>query len=82
MACIIFISCSNIATKTAEAIPDQTAQTFCAENTKGVTDISPALKLVSADGSTLNLADLKGKKVFINLWSTWFPPCKVKTPYI
>ena len=82
MAGIIFISCSNTADKTAEAIPDQTAQAVGAENTIAVTDILPALKLTAADGSKLNLADLKGKKVFINLWATWCPPCKAEIPSI
>lgn len=82
MSGIIFISCSNTADKTDEAIPDQTAQAVGVENTPTVADQLPAFKLMAADGSRLNLADLKGKKVFINLWATWCPPCKAEIPSI
>jgi thiol-disulfide isomerase/thioredoxin len=34
------------------------------------------------DGSNVNLADLKGKKVFVNLWATWCPPCRAEIPSI
>lgn len=82
MASIIFISCSNTANKSAEETSEQIAQPVVNGNAKSVTDILPALKLRAADGSTINLANLKGKKVFINLWATWCPPCKAELPSI
>jgi len=42
----------------------------------------PSFKLQSADGNIINLADLKGKKVFVNLWATWCPPCRAEIPSI
>ena len=42
----------------------------------------PSFKLVAADGSIINVADLKSKKVFIILWATWCPPCTAEIPSI
>ena len=30
----------------------------------------------------MSLSDLKGKKVFLNFWATWCPPCKAEMPEI
>lgn len=51
-------------------------------NTATFKTVLPAFKVRTADGSTINLADLKGKKVFVNLWATWCPPCKAEIPSI
>ena len=34
------------------------------------------------DGTELDVADLKGQVVFLNLWATWCPPCRVEMPSI
>ncbi|MBZ9608750.1 TlpA family protein disulfide reductase [Clostridium estertheticum] len=39
-------------------------------------------KLKDLDGNELSLSDLKGKKVFLNFWATWCPPCKAEMPEI
>lgn len=39
-------------------------------------------KLKDLHGNELSLSDLKGKKVFINFWATWCPPCKAEMPEI
>jgi len=39
-------------------------------------------KLKDLDGKELSLSDLKGKKVFLNFWATWCPPCKNEMPEI
>lgn len=39
-------------------------------------------KLKDLNGKDLSLSDLKGKKVFVNFWATWCPPCKAEMPEI
>jgi len=39
-------------------------------------------KLKDLDGKELSLSDLKGKKVFLNFWATWCPPCIEEMPEI
>ncbi|WP_026889840.1 TlpA family protein disulfide reductase [Clostridium beijerinckii] len=38
--------------------------------------------LKDLNGNELSLSDLKGKKVFLNFWATWCPPCKAEMPEI
>lgn len=45
-----------------------------------VGQIAPEIKLETLSGETVRLSDLKGKKVFINFWATWCPPCKKEMP--
>ncbi len=39
-------------------------------------------KLHGLDGTELDVADLKGEVVFLNLWATWCPPCRAEMPSI
>lgn len=39
-------------------------------------------KLKDLNGNELSLSSLKGKKVFLNFWATWCPPCKSEMPEI
>lgn len=43
-------------------------------------DKAPDFELVAQDGSKLTLADLKGKKVYINVWGSWCGPCLMEMP--
>jgi len=42
----------------------------------------PAFAMQDIDGKTVNLQSLKGKKVFVNLWASWCPPCRREMPSI
>jgi thiol-disulfide isomerase/thioredoxin len=42
----------------------------------------PAAQLINEKGELVDLSSFKGKKVFVNLWATWCPPCVAEMPSI
>ena len=43
---------------------------------------APDFELTTIDGKTMKLSDYKGKKVILNFWATWCPPCKAEMPHM
>ena len=48
--------------------------------TKG--DRAPEFELTTLDGKAVKLSDYQGKKVILNFWATWCPPCKAEMPHM
>ncbi|MFY3791523.1 redoxin domain-containing protein [Ureibacillus sp. MALMAid1270] len=42
--------------------------------------LAPDFTLQTLTGESLTLSDLKGKKVLLNFWASWCPPCKKEMP--
>jgi thiol-disulfide isomerase/thioredoxin len=90
LAITTIAACSNTATEketvqqsSEQATAAEVAQTAITQaEANTVTPTLPTFKVMAMDGSTVNLADLKGKKVFVNLWATWCPPCREEIPSI
>jgi peroxiredoxin len=43
---------------------------------------APDFTLTDTQGNKVTLSELKGKKVFLNFWATWCPPCREEMPDI
>ena len=41
---------------------------------------APDFSVTNLDGQAVRLADLKGKRVLVNFWATYCPPCLEETP--
>lgn len=45
-------------------------------------DRAPDFELTTLDGEAIKLSDYQGKKVILNFWATWCPPCKAEMPHM
>lgn len=43
-------------------------------------ETAPDFELMTLDGETARLSDYKGKKVILNFWASWCPPCRAEMP--
>ncbi|MEK5391268.1 MULTISPECIES: TlpA family protein disulfide reductase [Heyndrickxia] len=41
---------------------------------------APNIKAVALNGKSIDLSAFKGKKVILNFWAAWCPPCKEELP--
>lgn len=61
-----------------EKTVEKTGEGSVASTTAGL----PAFTMYDLEGKTVSLQSLHGKKVFVNLWATWCPPCRAEMPSI
>ncbi len=77
---VMFSACNSTTDKTDSTKIENTKAVQASYTSQSQT--LPSFKLQTADGRLVNLSDLKGKKVFVNLWATWCPPCRAEIPSI
>ena len=73
---LILSACSSTSDKKEET-NKQTATSSTSEN-KAIQAFD--FTAMDKDGKTVKLSDFKGKKVYINMWASWYGPCMREIP--
>ena len=71
----------KVTQKTTQAIVPEAASAAVLQS-QAPSAMLPSFAVQDAAGHQLDLAAFKGKKVFVNLWATWCPPCRAEMPSI
>lgn len=81
-------ACSNYPKEEKKTSITNAQQTSIDSNTakaaiaKADLTVLPTFNLQDKDGRMVNLQSFKGKKIFVNLWASWCPPCRAEIPSI
>lgn len=87
IAAIVLIALLTVAIvqamdKKAEANKQSTAPVSTQTNGLVIGAKAPDFELKTITGEPAKLSSFKGKKVMLNFWATWCPPCKAEMPEI
>lgn len=80
IAAVVLIALFTVAI--VQAMDKNTEEKVTETGTAGIEigDKAKDFELKTLDGKNVKLSDLKGKKVILNFWATWCPPCKAEMP--
>jgi len=68
--------------KDNQAVTDSQQHTDVDSNAAAAMTLLPSFSIQDVGGNIINLENFKGKKLFVNLWASWCPPCKREMPSI
>ena len=55
---------------------------FATADAEAALPVVSSAQFTSSDGKSIDLANLKGKVIFLNFWTTWCPPCVAEMPSV
>jgi thiol-disulfide isomerase/thioredoxin len=80
LAVTIFFSCGNAGKEPATNGTEGSETVTSSDNNEAKQ--LPAFKMLDAQGNVVDLTSFNGKKIFVNLWASWCPPCRREMPSI
>lgn len=78
---LVFTSCSNNQKEENNTAASEQQTNIDSNMASAITSL-PSFSVQDINGNIVNLQSLKGKKLFVNLWASWCPPCKREMPSI
>lgn len=82
---ILVIGCTDIK-KQEVSLAETKEEQNTADNdiaiTSNLMSALPSFTMQDISGNAINLQSFRGKKVFVNLWASWCPPCRAEMPSI
>jgi thiol-disulfide isomerase/thioredoxin len=79
---LVIASCTNSNTEENKVASTEQQQNTVDSNTAAGSEMLPSFSVQDINGKVVDLQSLKGKKLFVNLWASWCPPCKREMPSI
>jgi peroxiredoxin len=84
IAAVVLVSLLTVAIVQAmekkNEAPQTSSEVSAAKEGLSIGAKAPDFELKTLTGDTVKLSDLQGKKVMLNFWATWCPPCKAEMP--